>query len=51
MVDPHKLKVGDKLEVIPNHVCPAVNLFDELVVIRNDHVETTWKVSARGKLR
>jgi len=52
-VDPSKakLKVGDKLEVIPNHVCPAVNLFDELVVIRNDRVETTWKVSARGKLR
>ena len=46
-----RLKVGDKIEVIPNHVCPAVNLFDELVVIRNDRVETTWKVSARGKLR
>jgi D-serine deaminase-like pyridoxal phosphate-dependent protein len=52
-IDPSKvkLKVGDKLEVIPNHVCPAVNLFDELVVVRNDCVETTWKVSARGKLR
>jgi D-serine deaminase-like pyridoxal phosphate-dependent protein len=52
-IDPSKakLKVGDKLEVIPNHVCPAVNLFDELVVVRNDCVETMWKVSARGKLR
>ncbi len=44
------LKVGDKLEIIPNHVCPAVNLFDELIGVRNDVVETTWKVSARGKL-
>lgn len=44
------LKVGDKLEIIPNHVCPVVNLFDELIGIRNDVVETTWKVAARGKL-
>lgn len=44
------LKVGDKLEIIPNHVCPVVNLYDELIGIRNDIVETTWKVSARGKL-
>jgi len=46
-----RLKVGDKLEIIPNHVCPAVNLFDELVMIRNDRVEATWRISARGKLR
>jgi len=52
-IDPSKtkLKVGDKVEVIPNHVCPAVNLFDELVGIKNDNVEEIWKVSARGKLK
>jgi D-serine deaminase-like pyridoxal phosphate-dependent protein len=52
-VDPSegRLKVGDKLEIIPNHVCPAVNLFDELVGVRNDNVTVTWSVSARGKLR
>lgn len=52
-VDPSagKLKVGDKLEIIPNHVCPAVNLFDELVGVRSDVVEVTWSVAARGKLR
>lgn len=46
-----KFKVGDKLEIIPNHVCPAVNLFDELVVVKNDIVQDMWKVSARGKLK
>jgi len=46
-----ELKVGDKLEIIPNHVCPAVNLFDELVGVRNDNVTVNWKVNARGKLR
>jgi len=45
------LKVGDKLEVIPNHVCPVSNLFDELVGVRNDNVTLTWAVAARGKLR
>ncbi|MGB9597826.1 MAG: alanine racemase, partial [Candidatus Poribacteria bacterium] len=46
-----KLKVGDKIEVIPNHVCPVVNLYDELVALRKDKIETIWKVSARGKLK
>ncbi len=52
-IDPskRKLKVGDKLEIIPNHVCPAVNLFDELIVTKNNNVETMWKVAARGKLK
>jgi D-serine deaminase-like pyridoxal phosphate-dependent protein len=52
-VDPSegKLEVGDKLEIIPNHVCPAVNLFDELVGVRNGNVTVTWSVAARGKLR
>jgi len=47
----NKFRVGDKVEIIPNHVCPAVNLFDELVALRNDKVEAIWKVSARGKLK
>ena len=46
-----KLKVGDKMEIIPNHVCPVVNLFDELVGVRNDSATVTWSVAARGKLR
>jgi len=52
-IDPSagELKIGDKVEIIPNHVCPAVNLFDELIGVRNDDVEVTWKVTARGKLK
>ena len=51
-VDPSEgeFKVGDKLEIIPNHVCPAVNLFDELVGVRNGNVEADWSVAARGKV-
>jgi D-serine deaminase-like pyridoxal phosphate-dependent protein len=52
-VDPSwgKVEVGDKLEIIPNHVCPVANLFDEVVGVRNDIVTTTWNVAARGKVR
>ncbi len=46
-----KLKVGDRLEIIPNHVCPVMNLHDEAVGIRNGRVETVWAIAARGKIR
>jgi D-serine deaminase-like pyridoxal phosphate-dependent protein len=43
--------VGDRIEIIPNHICPAVNLTDELVVVRGGHVVDRWPVAARGKVR
>lgn len=46
-----QFKVGDKIEIIPNHVCPTVNLYDELIGVRKDLVETSWNVSARGLLK
>jgi len=46
-----RLKVGDRLEIIPNHVCPVMNLHDEVIGIRNGRVEVVWAVAARGKIR
>jgi D-serine deaminase-like pyridoxal phosphate-dependent protein len=43
--------VGDRVEIIPNHICPAVNLTDELVIVRDGHVIDRWPVAARGKVR
>jgi D-serine deaminase-like pyridoxal phosphate-dependent protein len=43
--------VGDLLEVIPNHVCPVMNLHDEVVALRGGRVEAVWAVAARGKIR
>lgn len=43
------LSIGDKIEIIPNHVCPTVNLSDYLVGYRNGIVEVIWEVAARGK--
>lgn len=46
-----RLKVGDRLEIIPNHSCPVMNLYDEVVGIRVGRVEAVWAVAARGKIR
>jgi D-serine deaminase-like pyridoxal phosphate-dependent protein len=43
--------VGDRVEIIPNHVCPAVNLMDELLIVRGGRVVDRWPVAARGKVR
>jgi D-serine deaminase-like pyridoxal phosphate-dependent protein len=43
--------IGDTVEVIPNHVCPTVNLHDEVFVHRGGEVVARWPVAARGKVR
>ncbi len=43
--------IGDQVEIIPNHICPAVNLMDELAIVRDGRVIDTWRVTARGKIR
>jgi len=41
--------VGERVRVIPNHVCIVVHLNDVITGVRGDVVETTWPVSARGR--
>ena len=43
--------VGDQVRIIPNHICPAVNLHERVYGIRNDEVEQVWQVEGRGKLQ
>jgi D-serine deaminase-like pyridoxal phosphate-dependent protein len=43
--------VGEVVTLVPNHVCPCVNLHDEVVVHRGGEVVGTWKVGARGRIR
>ena len=43
--------IGDRLRIIPNHVCTAMNLHEMVYGVRGDRVEETWKVEARGKLQ
>jgi D-serine deaminase-like pyridoxal phosphate-dependent protein len=43
--------IGDRVEVIPNHICPTVNLMDELLIVQAGHVVDRWAVAARGMVR
>ncbi|MGC4190943.1 MAG: alanine racemase [Thermomicrobiales bacterium] len=43
--------VGDRVEIIPNHVCPTVNLMDELTIVRDGRIVDIWPIAARGKVR
>jgi D-serine deaminase-like pyridoxal phosphate-dependent protein len=40
--------LGTPVAVVPNHVCNAVNLADELLVTRAGRVIDAWPVAARG---
>jgi D-serine deaminase-like pyridoxal phosphate-dependent protein len=44
-------RVGEKVWLVPSHVCPTVNLHDEVWYGRGGKVEGSWKVAARGKVR
>jgi D-serine deaminase-like pyridoxal phosphate-dependent protein len=46
-----KWRVGDRVRVIPNHVCVAMNLHEQVYGIRGDEVKEVWKVEGRGKLQ
>jgi hypothetical protein len=42
--------VGEKFLAIPFHICPTVNLYDELVIIKNRKFEGFWEVPARKRI-
>jgi D-serine deaminase-like pyridoxal phosphate-dependent protein len=44
-----EMQVGDRVAFYPIHVCPTVNLSDELIGVRNGMVERVLPVLARGK--
>ena len=48
---PSPVRIGDRLRIIPNHVCVAVNMHEYVYGIRGETVEQVWKVEARGKLQ
>ena len=44
-------RVGEKIWLVPSHVCPTVNLHDEISYGRRGRVDGRWKVTGRGKVR
>jgi D-serine deaminase-like pyridoxal phosphate-dependent protein len=45
------LDVGDRIRVIPNHACAAVNLFDRAYGIRQGELAEEFTIAARGKVQ
>ena len=44
----NRLRLGDKVKLVPGHCDPTVNLYDWYVGVRNDRVEAIWPIVARG---
>jgi D-serine deaminase-like pyridoxal phosphate-dependent protein len=43
--------VGETVRIVPNHVCTAMNLHEQVYGVRGDEVVSVWKVEGRGKLQ
>jgi D-serine deaminase-like pyridoxal phosphate-dependent protein len=43
--------IGTTVEIVPNHACGALNLHDEVTVVRSLVVEDVWSVAGRGLVR
>lgn len=44
-----RLKVGDKIRLLPTHCCTTINQHDYYVGVRRGMVEAVWEISARGR--
>jgi D-serine deaminase-like pyridoxal phosphate-dependent protein len=44
-------RLGDVVAIVPNHVCPVVEQFDDFVVARHGSAEGRWPIDARGRSR
>ncbi len=42
-------QVGEALYLLPRHICPTVNNFDDALLVRSGAIESVEKVSARGR--
>ncbi len=45
------LKIGDRVAVLPNHICSVINLHDEVLVAEEGRIIDRWAIAARGRLQ
>ena len=41
--------LGDVVEIVPNHICPVIDLVDSFVAVAPDGTTEIWSVDARGR--
>ena len=49
--DAPDLNVGDRIEMVPSHIDPTINLHDVYYAHRNGVIEEIWPVDTRGKVQ
>ena len=42
--------IGDIVRIIPNHVCPVINLFDRVALMKDGAIVGSASVDARGRV-
>lgn len=47
----NQVAIGEKLEIIPNHICPVCNLYDYAYLVSGDEVVKEIPILCRGKLQ
>jgi D-serine deaminase-like pyridoxal phosphate-dependent protein len=45
------LKIGDRLEVIPNHICVVANNFEKMYIKKGSNIIDEFPIAGRGKLQ
>lgn len=46
-----RFEVGDRVRVIPNHVCACINMHDKIYGVQGEDVVAEWQVLGRGKVQ
>jgi D-serine deaminase-like pyridoxal phosphate-dependent protein len=44
-----KPRIGERVRIVPNHVCVSVNLHERLWGVRGENVVESWEVAGRGR--
>jgi D-serine deaminase-like pyridoxal phosphate-dependent protein len=47
----YNYRLGERLRIVPNHVCTTINMHDTIYGIRGETVEKVWTVAARGRVQ
>lgn len=45
------LTIGDRVAILPNHICSVINLHNDVLVAEDGHIVDCWPVAARGRLQ
>ncbi|MBD8069701.1 D-TA family PLP-dependent enzyme [Bacillus sp. PS06] len=47
----NQVQIGEKVQIIPNHICPVCNLYEKAYLISNGEVVDELPIDCRGKLQ